>query len=154
MDKNSTEESFWENVIKTDKCWVYQGKPNHAGYKLVQFRRERIFAHRLSWRFTFGEIPEGKLICHHCDNPPCVRPNHLFLGDSQSNIDDMIKKGRMVINRGNKNHRSTITEDQVREVRSLLTLGKFTHRQIAEQLKISYWIIIKIANGSRWGWVK
>jgi len=72
--------------------------------------------HRVSWELAFGEIPPGMLVCHHCDNPPCVRPDHLFLGTNHDNVKDSVAKGRFnsTPNVGN----SRLTADDVRAIRS------------------------------------
>jgi hypothetical protein len=72
-------------------CWEFQGADrNRQGYK--KFRG--VMAHRAVWILLFGSIPEGMNVLHRCDNPACVRPDHLFLGDHPSNMQDMRKKGR------------------------------------------------------------
>lgn len=71
-------------------CWEWQGKLNAAGYGRVG----RKFVHRLAYEEEKGEIPPRALVCHACDNPRCVNPDHLWLGDHRSNARDMVKKGR------------------------------------------------------------
>lgn len=93
-------ERFWAKVQKiddADSCWIWSAKTNHGGYGLITEAgagSRTLSAHRVSYEINIGPIAEGLLVCHRCDNPPCVRPSHLFLGTNQDNIDDCIRKGR------------------------------------------------------------
>jgi hypothetical protein len=94
-------ERFWARVKKapldSKECWVWTGKPLKSGYGQVQSRgisKMPLLTHRIAWELTYGPIPEGKHVLHHCDNPPCCRPDHLFLGDQISNTADRHAKGR------------------------------------------------------------
>ena len=88
-----TEAAFWAQVKKGPGCWVWQGTVNAQGYGRV--RRGAIGgAHRVSWVIANGAIPDGMHICHKCDNPPCVRPDHLFAGTRSDNMKDCTSKGR------------------------------------------------------------
>lgn len=101
--KDSIDMRFWRKVQKSDGCWWWISVRNEDGYG--QFRNDELGrmegAHRFSWRLTHGDIPHGMCVLHHCDNPPCVNPDHLFLGTQQDNIADMHAKGRYV-KRGQK----------------------------------------------------
>ena len=77
----------------SDGCWEWQGKRNESGYGAFYRLGERR-SHRFAWVLTNGPIPPGMFVCHHCDNPPCVRPDHLFLGTTQDNIADRMAKLR------------------------------------------------------------
>lgn len=90
------DERFWEKVEKSDGCWLWKAAINH-GYGVIGAggRRGRILiASRVSWELNRGPIPAGVDVLHRCDNPPCVNPDHLFLGSAQDNGRDASRKGR------------------------------------------------------------
>ncbi len=89
-------ERFWAKVNKTEGCWLWTGaKQGKYGALTIPGRREPLRAHRLSWELHNGPIPDGLWVLHHCDNPPCVKPEHLFLGDRRDNMLDAAAKGRI-----------------------------------------------------------
>lgn len=85
---------FWSQVGKGDCCWVWTGATNREGYGRFYACRDSFLAHRVAWSITKGDVPQDKLVCHHCDNPKCVNPEHLFLGTNHDNMQDMTAKGR------------------------------------------------------------
>lgn len=78
---------------KPNGCWEWNGK-NIDGYGYFYFKRKAVFTHRFSWTIFRGSIPSGMFVCHHCDNPICINPCHLFIGDAKLNNGDKERKGR------------------------------------------------------------
>ena len=95
---------FWNKVNKEGqihfilrtKCWIWTAHKYPKGYGQFGFNGKVTAAHRVSWILHYGPIPEGLLVCHRCDNPSCVNPEHLFLGTAKDNAEDMGRKGRQV----------------------------------------------------------
>lgn len=90
-------ERFWKRVLKSDGCWNWTGSTTPWGYGMLwsgSHKQGLVYAHRFSWRLHYGRGPGRKWVCHHCDNPSCVRPEHLYLGSRAENIREMINKGR------------------------------------------------------------
>lgn len=87
---------FWSKVRIGDGCWEWTASTHKFGYGqlFVEWKARPLQAHRVSWELHFGEIPKGKHVLHKCDNPLCVRPDHLFLGTHEDNLSDMNRKGR------------------------------------------------------------
>jgi len=95
------EDRFWEKVQRgsPDECWIWLGAKTHNGNGRIHCSGTNsgtMLAHRYSYLINVGLIPEGIYVCHHCDNPPCVNPTHLFLGTHTDNMRDAIGKGRFV----------------------------------------------------------
>lgn len=93
--KHPIEERFWRFVTKLSdaECWKWQGSKSDKGYGKFPHEKEQQ-AHRVSYILFKGEIPEKTMVLHHCDNPSCVNPSHLYLGDNKQNMVDMISRNR------------------------------------------------------------
>lgn len=128
-------ERFWAKVSRGDGCWEWTGHRNHQGYGLLytgprgSSRQE--FAHRVAWELEHGPIPADRTICHHCDNPPCVRPDHIYLGSPATNAHDRDSRGRHEgihfgggVARGEIHGKAKLTETQVRTIRERRANGE------------------------------
>lgn len=109
-------------INKTTGCWEWQGsKRNGYGRMIIGSRtdgtRKTVSTHRLSYELHYGEIPQGMEICHKCDNPCCINPDHLFAGTRQDNVDDRERKGRNNPPKGEKHAKAKLTELDVLTIR-------------------------------------
>lgn len=138
--KRPIADRLWEKVSGLgggpDGCWEWQGHRQSRGYGIIGVNRKQVLTHRLSWELANGPIPDGKNVCHKCDNPPCVNPRHLFIGTQADNMADKSKKGRAGALAGEKHPRSKLTEMDVKCIRYLLSIG-YTQQEIADKFNIS-----------------
>lgn len=143
---------FWSKVDRSGDCWVWTGGTDQHGYGQFVAQNRRLRAHRVAYELTHGAIPDDTSVCHRCDNPPCVRPDHLFLGSHQDNMDDMNRKGRHGRSpaRGETAGNAKLTDAAVREMRALWAAGGLTKRAIAKRFGISDSNISRILNGQSW----
>ena len=150
--RRPADERFWEKVVILDKesCWEWQKLSRQPeGYGSFYDGDKTIGAHRYSWTIHFGKIPEGLYVCHHCDNPPCVNPSHLFLGSSDDNNKDMAKKGRCA--HGEHHGVSTLTSEQVLRLRHQYNHTNITQLELSKIYHISQSTVSNIVRGETWG---
>lgn len=163
-----TLERFWSKVDTINNgivCWNWTAGKNKKGYGEFYFPEigKHIRAHQISWIIFNGFIPEGMCVCHKCDNPSCVNPNHLFLGTPKENSLDRDRKGRrkqgkLYYGKEHHNHGSgswsnKLSEQDVYRIRELKTLG-LTNKKIAEIFGVSQGLINNIWHGRKWAWLK
>ena len=138
------------NPIPHAGCHIWDNYLDN-GYGQVWFQEKLHLAHRLIYEFKNGSIPKGVMVCHVCDTPSCVNPDHLFLGTQKDNMGDCVSKGR--ISRGGSRWNAKLTEGQVIKIRALLKEG-VVQREIAQEFGIAPRAVSDINTGQNWGWVK
>jgi hypothetical protein len=136
---DSLAEALWSRVRKTEGCWEWTGSQLRRRYGIFSFRGTNHYAHRTAWELAFGPIPADKRVLHRCDNPPCCRPDHLFLGTQSENLLDMMAKGRRI-------YPTKHSDKVVSHVRELLALG-LSCNAIGIQLGISDSTVYDIREG-------
>lgn len=162
---------FWARVDTSGECWTWTGPTVGRGYGKVSAFGSTQRAHRVAWILTNGEIPDGVFVCHRCDNPPCIRPDHLFLGDSTDNVRDMGLKGRAATGRrngrvrhpdrypvgdnhwmrrypertprGERHPRAKFTEQQAKDIRAAYATGARV-RDLADRYGVSRYPIYQV----------
>lgn len=172
-----TPDKFWSKVNKSSACWIWNGPIGKSGYGVVGYQYRSWSAHRLSWFFTFGDIPADMYICHSCDNKLCVNPAHLWLGTSAQNSQDMVSKGRSAkgdksssrlhpdsLKRGEKHwsksnpdkvrkgvyhHKAKITGAQVKAIRDRVQSGE-SMMSVASDVGIHVSSVSLIVNRKTW----
>jgi hypothetical protein len=144
---------FWSKVAKRERCWEWLGSQDRFGYGVIgasQHQRARK-AHRVSWELHNGPIPEGLYVLHRCDNPPCVRPEHLYLGTDKENARDRASRHRGRENRqlGQANANVKLTEEDVRAILAALQTGA-TQQSVADRFGVSQSQVSMIVLGKNW----
>ena len=134
--------TYWAHVTKTQECWGWKGSKNPGGYGKITVRIEgrpiTVSAHKLSYQLHKGEVPSSLLVLHHCDNPECTNPNHLFLGTQQDNMKDKMAKGRGSTVKSTSN--AKLTKDQVLYIWEQRTT-RITAQNLAAELGVSEYTV-------------
>ncbi len=139
--------AFWAKVEKSDGCWLWTASKDGAGYGLFGRIDGKVHrSHRVSWALEHGEFP-SLCVLHRCDNPSCVRPDHLFLGTRDDNMRDRQEKGRQA--RGESNGRARLTAAAVVEARTLRRAGTKL-RVLAERYGVPESTIAHACSGRSW----
>jgi len=154
----NTEERFWLCVDKTGDCWNWIGRkrdtskyPRLLAYGVFRVKFKTYSAHRYSWQMHNGPVPKGVCVLHKCDNPGCVRPDHLFLGTQKQNVADMVAKDRT--SRGERHPMSKLTDDLVRKIRATKVIPfSRTEGTVAQAKKLGVGLRMfhLVRNGLRW----
>ncbi len=155
----SLADRFWAKVKKTDGCWLWIGCRDSKGYGQMSGGSRgapKVKAHRASWILCHGKIPESLCVRHKCDNPQCVRPDHLELGTLLDNNHDTVKRGRHVFQKqpekhaqGEQVHGAKLTKELVIKIRKLRADG-WTQTRLAADFGVSQAAIWSILAGKTW----
>ncbi len=134
---------FETRFVRSSGCWQWTGGKDNDGYGMFWLRGTNVHASRASYEIYTAPVPRSKQVCHRCDNPGCVNPDHLFLGTQKENVQDSIRKGRRIRNR------KIIDEKMARKIHSLIVDG-LKSREISESLSVSIYIANDIRSGRTW----
>lgn len=143
---------FWSKVKKTDTCWIWKAGKKGGGYGSFYYKGHRISASRFSYILHYGEVSDELEVLHKCDNPPCVRPDHLRAGNHLENMQDMAAKRRGGSNpntRGETNPTAKLKLLDVIVIRVRLAKGD-KHRDIARDYHVARTTITAINQGKNW----
>lgn len=160
-------ERFWEKVDRTGECWIWTGCRDSRGYgrfgvgRLAHPQVEA--AHRMSYMLTYGPVPDGKEICHTCDIPACVRPEHLYAGTHAENQRDMSARKRAAtgerhgvhlhperVSRGEARPLAKLTETDVRAIRAEYAAGGISAKRLGWKYDVSEMAVLKIVWRKAW----
>lgn len=126
-------------------CWLWTGAASEKNYGRFGISASKpIEAYRWAYLAYVGEIPPGRYVCHSCDNPACVNPNHLFLGTPADNVADMVAKNRQA--KGERKFNAKLNESKVREIRA----SDLSDRKLAAIYEVDHKVINRIKNRKAW----
>ncbi len=173
-------ERFWRKVNRcvADECWNWLGAKTGNGYGAFKAHGKTMPAHRFSYEVGCANIPVNALVCHHCDNPICVNPKHLFIGTHGDNMRDMRSKNRNItgdkhfsrlfperlargdrhglrlhpecVARGERNGNAKLDSDDVRKIRKAIADGGASQRDIAKRFNVTKHVVSKIKLLKSW----
>lgn len=148
---NTNKNKFYKNVLVPelkDGCMEWNGSKRN-GYGRVIINKKTISSHRFSYELYIGKIPDGLCVLHMCDNPSCIRPDHLFVGTYGDNNRDRANKGRTFIASGQKNGNSKLTNYQVKEIKKKIKIG-YSCDDLSILYDVSIDTIFKIKSKQYW----
>jgi hypothetical protein len=131
-------------------CWLWLAQKDELGYGKFKVNKKNLLAHRFSYEIHKGQIPTGMEICHHCDVPSCVHPDHLFAGTHADNILDRTAKGRNILFSGERGGNHKLTASQVLQIREL----QLSSEAIARMFHISPTQVKRIKKFQQWKHLK
>ncbi len=139
---------FWDKVDKSGDCWEWIASKDEHGYGFFGFDGRVCKAHRVAFILEIDDIPDGMCVCHSCDNPSCVNPDHLFLGTHTDNMRDMLNKGRGNKAFGEKHTKAKLSEEEVLFIKE--NLHFMSGASLARAFNVHESTISGIKNGKTW----
>lgn len=139
---------FWGNVLIGDGCWLWLLGCDQDGYGVTRIVPGETKAHRAAFTLSKGTVPTSLMVLHTCDNPPCVRPSHLYAGTAADNSRDCVMRGRN--RRGDRHGRSKLTTSVVSEIRTRYEAGGVTQTELAAAFGVSQGTIGSAIRGTTW----
>jgi len=145
---NDYQKRFWSKVqiVGSNKCWEWKAHKTPSGYGTFWMNNTNYRAHRVAWMISNGDIPNGLVICHKCDNPSCCNPNHLFMGTVQDNANDELSKGRYP--RGENHYACKMSDATVKLIKKHFQTGDLNGVEIAKKYNINHSTAYRIKNGN------
>ena len=151
------QDNFWNFFeVDSNECWNWTRSMTNKGYGHFSLNGKDMTAHRMSWILTNGEIPNGLCVCHKCDNPRCINPNHLFLGTKLDNAKDAIDKGRFrFVSKkdkafGEKHGLTTLKNRDVKEIVHKYRNGIAKTTKLSKEYGVCVQTICNIVKGKTW----
>jgi len=150
-------ERIKDGVTVEGECWTWRGATKGFGYGYLTTgsrkdgSRKTQTAHRVSYSVYVGPIPDGMWVLHHCDNPKCCNPKHLYIGDRKQNVSDMMTRGRLSSQKGESNNNAKINMDTANMIRIERKENRTSYREIAYMFGLkSHKTVMQICNGELW----
>ena len=146
--RQSIGDAILKYSVETGNCWPWIGPRIPSGYGVICYGRRKLLAHRVVYEFFRGSIPDGHSVLHTCDNPSCVRPDHLFTGTLWDNMADMVTKGRQA--KGERCVHAKLTDDQVIRILNAARSRENSQIELAKIHNVSPATICEIVNRKSW----
>lgn len=141
---------FYGWTVTTRGCWEWKGYRFPRGYGRVPVGNTTVGAHVVAYETWVGPIPDGLLVRHTCDNPPCINPKHLLVGTHQDNMDDKVQRQRQSSLKGEAHYAAKLTAEDVRKIRSEWSEGNVTQPALAKKYGTTYKNIHMIVHRKTW----
>lgn len=144
---------YWAKVDRRgdDECWPWTAFRNQFDYGMFNGGGVEQLAHRFGYRLAYDDLADGMIVCHHCDNPCCQNPRHMYAGTPATNAADKSRRGRVVVSPmpGERNSQARLTETEVGEIRSAYALGE-TQTSLAARYGVGQTQIGRIVRARQW----
>ncbi len=151
--RQTGEQRFASHITRTEftDCWIWSGFRNPLGYGIFINHNQKILAHRYSYQLAYGTFKSQLCVCHKCDIPSCVNPEHLFLGTRKDNLADMVAKGRQRYRTMQPNIKSlpnlSLRREMAKSIREEYTSCLTTYKKLAIKYGVSRETIRRIVVG-------